>query len=173
MIKLPFDSGTISRAKQFANDLGKLKNSITGGAGNKAGYLGEIALADYLKADLVSNDSYSFDIVYNGQSMEVKTKRRTIDPKKHFEVSVAETSRHQKPDLYAFISITFKTVLDFRGQKRYKNPVSIWLCGTYDAERYFENAKFVKVNEVDSSNGFKCLTNMYNLPISELWIEKN
>jgi len=35
--------------------LGSIKNSITSGGGNLAGYLGEIALARHLKADNISS----------------------------------------------------------------------------------------------------------------------
>ena len=42
----------IDQALQWANDLGGIKNSITKGAGNLAGRLGEIALANHLSADV-------------------------------------------------------------------------------------------------------------------------
>jgi hypothetical protein len=170
LIKIPFNEQTINKAKEFAANLGCLKNSITSGSGNKAGYLGELALSEYLGATLISNCDFNSDILFQGKKIEVKTKRRSRDPRPDYEVSVAETSKHQRPDIYAFISITFKKVLDIAGKKRYKEPQSIWLCGFYDAEKYFLDAKKIKKGARDKSNNFTCHCDMYNLGISKLKI---
>ena len=110
MIKLPFDDAMIERAREKAMSLGSINNSILRGGGNIAGYLGEEALAPYVNADIVSNnrglDKYNHDLLLEcGHRLEVKTKRRTVSPRPHYDVSIAETSKHQKPDLYGFISL--------------------------------------------------------------------
>ena len=112
MIRLDFDDSMIARAKEKAASLGSINNSILKGGGNIAGYLGEEALAPYIDAQIVSNnrglDKYNHDLLLDcGHRLEVKTKRRTVPPKSYYDVSIAETSRHQKPDLYAFISLEF------------------------------------------------------------------
>ena len=112
MIKLPFDDAMIERAREKAMSLGSINNSILRGGGNIAGYLGEEALAPYVNADIVSNnrglDKYNHDLLLEcGHRLEVKTKRRTVSPRPHYDVSIAETSKHQKPDLYGFISLEF------------------------------------------------------------------
>ena len=113
MISLPFSKDMLDRAKAKANNLGSIKNSILKGRGNLAGYLGEEALAPYIGAEIVSNnrglDKYNHDLLMkDGNRVEVKTKRRTVKPRSNYDVSVAHTSTHQKPDIYAFISLEFE-----------------------------------------------------------------
>lgn len=156
MEQLKFDAEMIKDAVEWAAKLGSLNNSITGGDGNFAGRLGELALAKHLGIEV--QDDYSYDLVKDGKTIEVKTKRRSVDPQEHYDVSVAETSRHQRPDVYAFISIT----LDDRKVKR------VWLCGYMDCDQYFATAKKMKKGQRDNSNGFKTHADMYNMAISRL-----
>ena len=107
MIKLPHTQEMVKEAKRWATKLGTLNNSITSGRGNAAGRVGELALSTYLSVETPS-DKYNHDINRNGETIEVKTKRRIVKPKSHYDVSVAKTSNHQKPDRYAFISLQFK-----------------------------------------------------------------
>jgi len=69
----------ITRATQKAAALGHLNNSIEEGRGNKAGYLGEEAVAPYLNAKIVSNkkgtNKFHYDLILpDGRRAEVKTK---------------------------------------------------------------------------------------------------
>ena len=133
MRKLKFNQLMVDEAVEKAKKLGSINNSITSGGGNLAGYLAEIALAEDLQCNNVScdegNEKYNYDLIKNDLKIDVKTKRRTVDPRPSYEVSIAETSKHQKADTYAFISITFK---EKRGKGRsatYHGVESIWLCG--------------------------------------------
>ena len=112
MIKIETTQEMIDNARLKAKSLGSINNSILRGAGNLAGYLGEEAVASYLGADIVSNnrgrDKYNYDLVLeDGRRMEVKTKRRSVSPRSNYDVSVAQTSKHQRPDLYGFVSLEF------------------------------------------------------------------
>tara|TARA_R110002012_G_scaffold68704_1_gene178363 strand:- start:136 stop:681 length:546 start_codon:yes stop_codon:yes gene_type:complete len=173
MIKLPFNEQMIISAKAKAESLGSINNSILSGAGNIAGYLGEEALAAYISADIVSNnrglDKYNHDLLLeDGHRVEVKTKRRTVAPKPHYDVSIAETSRHQKPDIYAFISLEFQRCTKSH-PKKYYGLKNIWLCGFMGACDYWEMAKLWKSGQIDSRNNFKTHVNMYNLEIKDLY----
>lgn len=112
MIKLEYLPWMMREAKKKADALGQIRNSITKGKGNIAGYLAEIALNCHLEAKNMSCSEgklkYNFDLLKDDKKIEVKCKRRTVDPEPHYEVSIANTSKHQQPDVYAFISITFK-----------------------------------------------------------------
>jgi len=172
---LKFNQDMIEQAVQWANDLGGIKNSITNGAGNLAGRLGEIALANHLGVELA--DEKDYDMIYKGEKIEVKTKRRTVPPKGFYDVSVAKTSTHQQPDRYVFISMEFgefgyygKPALGTirRGGKWYKNPKNIWLCGDMSARDYFQRAKLWRKGTKDDSNGFMTLVDMYNMRIDQL-----
>ena len=61
-ISIPWDSRMVDRARTKAKKLGGIKNSILKGGGNAAGYLGEEAVASYIKAKIIScdegNDKY-------------------------------------------------------------------------------------------------------------------
>ena len=160
MQSIEFTQEMIDQALQWANDLGGIKNSITKGRGNLAGRLGEVALANHLSVDV--QDHREYDLVYNGRSIEVKTKRRTVPPLGFYEVSVAKTSKHQNPDLYAFISMEF----DRKENGSYFGLKNIWLCG-YSGD-YFKKAKHMKKGDRDESNGFTTLVDMYNLRIDQL-----
>jgi hypothetical protein len=160
MIQLPFDSSQINRAKKLAEQLGVLKNSITKGDGNFCAYLGEIALAKYLGVKRCSSqgDFYNRDIVYNGLKLEVKTKRRKAKPKEEYDVSIAATSKHQTPDIYAFLSLTMAA----------EKPLEIWLCGYYPRNKFFEDAVYWPKGKIDPSNGFRVHSSMYNITIKDL-----
>jgi len=172
MRRLKFDEQMIRLAAKKAQQLGTIKNSITGGAGNVAGYLSEIALSEHLGCSNVSCDpgeyKYDFDLLKNGKKIEVKTKRRTVDPELHYEVSIAEASKHQQTDFYAFISITFSKKTGFGVNSKYYSPQSLWLCGFMSRSEYFKRARFLKKEEIDRSNGFTVKADMFNMPISEL-----
>jgi len=172
MIKLNFDQSMIDNAIKKAEELGSINNSITSGRGNLAGYLAEIALTKYLGCKNIScdkgRDKYDYDLIKDGRKIDVKTKRRTVDPKPFFEVSIAGTSKHQKTDTYAFISITFKEKRGMGSKAQYYGVESIWLCGFMSKEDYFDKAIFWKKGAVDPSNGFKVHADMYNMPISSL-----
>jgi hypothetical protein len=162
----------IDNAVKKAEELGSINNSITSGRGNLAGYLAEIALTKYLDCKNIScdkgRDKYDYDLIKDGRKIDVKTKRRTVDPKPFFEVSIAGTSKHQKTDTYAFISITFKEKRGMGSKAQYYGVESIWLCGFMSKEDYFDKAIFWKKGAVDPSNGFKVHADMYNMPISSL-----
>ena len=178
-IELPFDKEMIARAKQKAVSLGYINNSILKGAGNLAGYLGEEALAPYVGAEIVSNnrglDKYNHDllvqtehVIQETQRIEVKTKRRTVAPRPNYDVSVAETSSHQRPDIYAFISLEFDRVTKTH-PKQYYGLKKIWLCGFMPAEEFWERAELWEKGKIDKTNNFKTHVNMYNLAVRDLY----
>lgn len=173
MIQLPLNNNMVNRAIQKAQMLGHLNNSITKGQANAAGYLGEESLAHHLGIENLSNDDDKFNrdlVLPNGRTIEVKTKRRTVDPLPIYDVSVAESSKHQKPDIYAFISITFGTKIGDRARSQYDNPLRIWLCGYYPSNLFWQKAKQWNSKMFDD-NGYIPIVNHYNLRISELYMD--
>ena len=162
MKTIPHNDYMVGKAREWGKEIGCLRNSITRGKGNLGGRVGEIAFASYVGADLV--DDYNHDVILSGEKIEIKTKRRTVAPKGSYEVSVASTSLHQKPDRYAFISVQFKRKKGFN----YYGLEKVWLCGDMRAEEYLERARFWKKGEMDESNNFVTLVDMYNLSIDKL-----
>jgi len=167
MIVIPHTQDMIDRAKARATQMGAIKNSITKGTGNLAGFLGEEAFCAYTGASIVGEKDY--DVMLNNEKVEVKTKRRTVAPKLNYDVSVANTSTHQSPDKYAFISLEFgETIKKPNGQKAYKDLKNVWYLGSKDVKAYFEEATKWDKGDVDKSNNFTTLVDMWNLPISKL-----
>ena len=171
-IRLEFTQQMIESAKLKAASLGSINNSILRGGGNLAGYLGEEVLASYIGAEIVSNDrgmeKYNHDLLMpDGVRIEVKTKRRTVIPKDYYDVSVADTSTHQRPDIYAFVSLEFDRVTT-EHPKKYYNLKHVWLCGFMLAHEYMEKATLWKRGKVDKRNNFKTHVDMYNLAVEYL-----
>jgi len=162
MQSLKFNQKMIGQASLWAHDIGRIKNSITKGRGNYAGRLGELALAKHLGVEV--EDRKDYDIIYDGKKVEVKTKRRAVKPKPEYTVNVAATSKHQKPDSYAFLSLEY-TDRDSGGN--YSDLLHIWLCGYKSAEQFFKEAEFWPKGTPDPPF-FKTHRDMYVLTIGEL-----
>ena len=143
----------IEQAEKMSKQMGQLNNSITKGKGNIIGFLGEIIVANYL--NIILKNTYDYDLVYKNKKIDVKSKRVTTPPKAYYECSIAALNTKQKCDLYVFTRI--------------KNDLSEgWILGYLEKEKYLTDSKFLKKGEIDSDNGWKVLTDCYNLPINKL-----
>ena len=164
--KIPFNKEMIREAQEWAKDLGSLPDSITKGKGNTAGRVAELALAKCWGTNPTAKRNH--DLIYKDQRIELKTKRRTVKPKEDYDVSVAEKSKHQKPDRYCFVSIEFDRTEGKGSDKKYYDIKNIWYCGDISREDFESKSEYWEKGRVDKSNGFKTHENMYNLPISQL-----
>ena len=162
MIELPFDKRMIREATEWAENLGGIYNSITRGDGNFAGRFGELVLAKHLGVEV--EDHKDYDLIYNDSKIEVKTKRRATKPKPNYTVNIASTSRHQKPDTYAFLSVEYS---DRDSGGNYSDLLKIWLCGYKSADQFFEEAEFWPKGTPDPPF-FKTHRDMYVMKIGEL-----
>ena len=154
MLELEVLPEQVRKAEELAKDLGTLRNSITSGDGNLAGFLGEVVVADYIGAKHAN--TYDYDLVSkNGQTIDVKTKRTNYPPKDYYDCSVAAFNTKQKCDYYAFV--------------RVKNDLSrVWVLGFYPKLDYFKDAKFYRKGEFDPDNKFTFKADCYNMPINRL-----
>ena len=162
MLQLPFDNEMIRAATDWAENLGGIYNSITKGDGNYAGRLGELALAKHLGVEV--KDHKDYDLIYNDSKVEVKTKRRATKPKPNYTVNIASTSKHQKPDTYAFLSVEYS---DRDSGGNYSDLLKIWLCGYKSADQFFEEAEFWPKGTPDPPF-FKTHRDMFVMKIEEL-----
>ena len=103
MIEVKITPQMKKRAWAKARQMGRLRNSITHGKGNIAGFLGE-EVANALIKGKISN-TYDYDILYKNIKYDVKTKRCTSPPKPFYECSVAAYNTKQKCDRYVFVRI--------------------------------------------------------------------
>ena len=143
----------INKAKAKANQMGTIKNSITKGQGNIAGFIGEEIVLNYLNEK--DNNSYDYDLILkDGRKVDVKTKRTTVKPRINYDCSVAAFNTKQKCDVYIFCRIL--------------NDMSKgWILGYKDKEDYFNEARFMKKNEIDPANNFRVRADCYNVAIED------
>jgi hypothetical protein len=176
LVSLPFNQSMIEKARELSTNLGSINNSILKGGGNEAGYLGELALQEYLGADHVSCEhgraKYNRDLVFKAKNFEVKTKRRTKDPIDtnyiKYEASINESSMHQTPDYYAFISITYGKMYKENGFRFYENPLKVWFCGYIDIKSFYSKSKFIAKGYIDPTNKNVCKANKRNIYYKDL-----
>ena len=140
-------------AHRKAKQMGSIKNSITKGEGNAAGFLAELVVANLLGADLKSTKDYDL-VLPDGKTVDVKTKRTKVPPRDYYECSIAKTSLHQKCDYYVFT--------------RCLPDGTIYILGDCAQDDYFSRAKKLKKGQKDGDNGFTVKADCFNLPISEL-----
>jgi uncharacterized protein with LGFP repeats len=146
-------SEMIDRAADKSREMGRIKNSITGGEKNLIGFLGEEIVAKYLKGK-VSN-TYEYDVILGDKLIEVKTKDTTAYPKKGYEVSVAGFNTRQKCNYYVFTRIL--------------SDLSVgWILGYMSRKEYYEKARKMTKDEVDGTNNFVVKADCWNMFISDL-----
>ena len=156
MIEIEITQKMKERAWRKAREMGKINNSITKGDGNIAGFLGEEIANELIKGDI--NNTYDYDIIKDGITYDVKTKRCTSKPKPYYECSVAAFNTKQKCDYYVFVRIE-----NIKGKWN-----RAWVLGMFDKEQYFQKARFLKKGQTDGDNYFRVKANCYNMRIDKL-----
>jgi len=178
IIKLHHTDEMIERAYKKAEELGALRGSSTEGAGNFAGYLGEEAVANYLGVRVSSCDDgdakFHYDMIWEGQKLDVKTKKRGYGvPRLSFDGSIETFNTKQKCDSYIFASISYKNTNYY---EPYENPrdehkdiSAVYLCGIISKDEYFSKATLYKKGTTDPTNGHFFPKDRYNLLYSEMY----
>ena len=143
-------------ALKEASELGALSKSITGGAGNWAGFLGEIVVANYL--DVKKANTYEYDLVSKKEkTYDVKTKRCKSKPLPDYTVSVCALNTNQKCDDYIFVRVD-------------NELTTAWILGYMPKEKFYKKAKFCKKGELDpdSNCNWRFKEDCYNMYIKDL-----
>lgn len=143
-------------ALKEAKELGSLKKSITNGAGNLAGFVGERAVADYLEIE--KNNTYEYDLVTKKEkTYDVKTKRCKSKPLPHYTVSVCALNTKQNCDAYIFVRVD-------------NEITTAWILGYMPKEEFYKHAKFCKKGDLDpdSNCNWRFKEDCYNMYIKDL-----
>lgn len=159
MIEIDITTKMKRRAWDRARKMGELKNSITYGAGNIAGFLGEELANSFIKGKI--ENTYDYDIKWKNIKFEVKTKRCKSKPKPDYDCSVAAYNARQKCDYYVFVRLEYNKVSNRWGKG--------WLLGFYPKDDYVNDSKYLIKGQIDPSNGFSVLANCYNMKIKDLY----
>lgn len=160
MREVEITASMIEKAKKKAANIGALKNSLTKGGGNLAGFLGEELVTSLLPSSL-HKSTKDYDLIYTNKKgedvkIEVKTKRRGVEPLPHYTCHVTGTSTHQKTDIYIFCQVNMR-----------KEPYRGWVLGWISAEDFYKTAEFKRKGEVDGY-GHKERADSYVCKISDL-----
>ena len=153
MIQVNITPSIISRAKKKAATVGNLQGSITGSLSHVVGAIGEIIVADAMGAN--ESNTYDYDLVRDGERIDVKTKRCNTRPFPHYDCSVAAHGTNQNCDSYVFVRILTDTS-------------RAWILGSIPKQDFYTRATKYKRGDIDPANGFTFKADCYNLPISEL-----
>jgi hypothetical protein len=155
MIEVKVPDKLIKLAEERSKRLGVLKNSITEGDGNTAGYIGQILIKLFLDGEDI--DDYDFDVLKDNIRYEVKTKRCKFKPLPEYACSVCEKNARQNCDYYVFVRIT----------NDYKTA---WILGKKNSKNYLKESTHCKKGEIDpdSNLGWTFKENCYNLKINQL-----
>lgn len=154
MIEVKVTDAMLIAAREKAVEMGQLNNSITRGQGNLAGFVGE-EIALHVMGGVAAN-TYDYDLVLaDGTKVDAKTKRTSVEPKPHYDCSVAKLNTKQDCDVYAFI--------------RVHNDLHVgWFLGWLTKDEYYAKARYLKKGDVDPANNFKVKSDCYNVSIEEL-----
>ena len=154
MIEVKITPEIIARAKKKAATVGNLQGSITGSLSHVVGAIGEIIVADIIDAD--QSNTYDYDLVRDGERIDVKTKRCNTRPLPHYDCSVAAHGAKQDCDSYVFVRIL-------------TDSSQAWILGKIPKQDFYTKATKYQRGDVDPTNGFEFKADCYNLPISELF----
>jgi len=146
-------TGMREKAEAAAKELGSLRNSIEDGDGNFVGLLAEFVFSDVFDAQ--RRPTYEYDCVRNGVSIDVKTKKRTVPPKAHYEASIADYNTDQGADVYYFASYN-------------ENDGVMSFLGYTPTDMYYEQATFHEEGELDPDNNFTFKADCYNLQYKKM-----
>jgi len=128
---------------------GQLPNSIEKDEGSVLGYIGEIVMGMLVGGRLL-DDSRNHDLLMpDGTRAEVKSKGRSVPPLSEYEVSVWEGSRHQRPDLYHFVSVQ-GVKPDATG--RWESYSYASYVGSLPYQEFWDEARFKQAGVADKSS---------------------
>jgi len=151
-VEVLIDDEMFQRAKRKADDLGLLKNSILGGKGNLAGFLGEEMFLKTFPGSF-SENTYQHDINYLGTKIEIKTVQTTVFPSLEFNCHVAAYNAKQRADRYVFARVL----------KSYNLG---WLIGWMDVNDFKDLSR--KAYKGDRDGDFVFPIDCFNLRYREL-----
>jgi hypothetical protein len=154
IIEVAVSGDYLLKARKKAKELGSIKNSITNGEGNLAGFLGELVVASKMKAKLYN--TYDYDLIDpDGNRIDVKTKRCVSPPMPDYECSIAATNIHQECDMYVFVRVL-------------RVYTKAWILGKLSKDDYFKRATFHKKGSIDPANKYTFKADCYNVKIKDL-----
>lgn len=154
MIEVTITDKMKETAKRKAEEMGELKNSMTGVSGNYIGFLGEEVAALVLDAKI--ENTYDYDMKVGKRTIDVKTKNSKLRPKPEYDCSIPAFNPHQKCDYYCFVRVN-------------PDENKAYYLGVIKKEEFWSKAKFHKKNSKNKpGDWWRYKTDTYTVPISAL-----
>jgi hypothetical protein len=161
----------LSAAQARAELQGELNGSMRGMQANQVGALGELVGMQYLanrgvEYEEVFSTAYDLRFTGNGgsQTLEFKTKERTVAPLSSYDVTVpAYNHEHQRPDYYFFISLHSSGKSD--DIRRFTRAYILGIIGLKDFDA---KATRWTPDQVDESNNWKPTIECLNVKVRDL-----
>ena len=153
MIEIDITDSMRKTAHKKSKEMGVLYKSITRGKGNVFGFLGEEIARKVLGGK--ENNTRDYDLVVANKTIDVKTKKTSVTPKPNYECSVADITRKQDCDYFAFVRVL-------------NDQSKGWFLGLKDRDDYFSEVVFLTKGQHDPSNNYFVKADCFNLPISSL-----
>ncbi len=149
-------SDDITLAHKRSCELGVPYGSYSSGMGRMTGFLGEIAVGNYLpRSRYVGDKVYSHDLEYKNQTIEVKSKICGSRPAPHFSAFVnGDKDISPENDVYFFTRVR-------------RDWQTVYICGWLPTPTFFDEAKFIPAGGSDDS-GFVFKMSGFHIDISEL-----
>jgi hypothetical protein len=156
ILEVPVKTEWFTQARKESVAMGRLRESITSGAGNVAGFLGEIVVQSVIGGE--RKNTFDYDLIKPPHLIDIKTKRCTSAPQPHYACSIAAYNPNQRCTTYVFTRVL---------ETNYK---TCWILGYIDKDEYFKVATLCRKGEVDPTDtrGWRFKADCFNLPISKL-----
>ena len=160
MIEIDITPEQLERAKALYN-FEALAGSITAGAANLTGALGEVIVADYFKAKgytVEEAPTFNYDLIINGFTVDVKTIKSKTAPTPYFNARVQAFNTKQRTSYYFFCYL----LADY--SKGY-------IAGYLKKEQFFKIATFFEAGSPDplsKSSSFRFKADNYSAYIKDL-----
>lgn len=135
------------------------------------GVLGEMIAELWLKQNnfryIDCRDEYSHDYLVGDKiKLEIKTKRRTVVPKGHYEATVPQYVHDvQKPTAYLFVSLRLSKGRD----DDYERYLEGYVVGGLSRQKFDNEKRHLHKGQHDVSNNWDCSEACYNVHISRLF----
>lgn len=164
-----YESALWRRAEERASAMPVYPGSHRGKAANQVGALGEVIFEDFLERQgiaFVPRYQTTEDLEVLGDTIDVKTKDRTVRIEPHYDCSVPlYNHEHQRPSRYVFVSL-LRNRSDVRSTlNRFTKG---FLVGWCTLERLESIGKQWNASETDPANGTTFWTACMNIAVQEL-----
>jgi hypothetical protein len=154
MIEVNITQAMRDEAKDVVEKLGEHKNNHRSSKDSMiTGYLGEVVYQTL--TDAKHSNTYNYDFIKDGKTIDVKTKRISYSPEDWYHVSIFSYNLKQKCDYYAFIYVR-------------KDFEKAWLLGVLPKQVYLDNAYDVQKGD-KCTNGMPAKQPSKDMKVADIW----